>query len=112
MVNHFRGLLQLYQDASIYHAVGQVVRYGILVVGYVGYPVVTAYVVKAEDVETVEPEPDVAQEFCTTQMVVFVVDEAVVHADIKATIGWCSEAVAFQTRVWRAKRKAVGEGCL
>ena len=45
MVNHFRGLLQLYQDASVYHAVGQVVRYGILVVGYVGYPVVTAYVV-------------------------------------------------------------------
>ena len=70
---------KFHQDTGIYHAAREVVGDGVLVVRDVGYPVVAADVVEAEDVETVQPEPDIAQHVAAAQVMVFIVDEAVVR---------------------------------
>ena len=78
----------------------------------VGNPIVAADVVEAEDVEAVESEPDVAEHLAAAQVLVLVVDEPVVHADVETPIGWCTEGVALQTCMWRAEGKSVGNGGL
>ena len=50
----FNCQLQLHEDAGVYHAACQVVGDGVLMVRDVRYPVVTADVVEAEDVEAVQ----------------------------------------------------------
>ena len=66
-------------------------------VGDVRNPIVAADVVEAEDVEAIQSEPNVAKVVATAQMMVFVVDEAVVHADVEALVGGCSEGVPLQS---------------
>ena len=50
----FFPVLQLHEDAGVYHAACQVVGDGVLMVRDVRYPVVAADVVEAEDVEAVQ----------------------------------------------------------
>ena len=78
----------------------------------VGYPVVAAYVVEAEDVEAVEAKPNVTQHLTTAEVLVFVVDKTVVHTDVEASVSRSTEGVSLQTCVWWAERQAVGKGGL
>ena len=78
----------------------------------VGYPIVTADVVEAEDVEAVEAEPDVAQIPETTEMLVFVVNQTIVHTDIKTTVGRSTEGIALESCMWWSERQSVGKGGL
>ena len=104
--------LHLYLDAGVYHAACQVVGDGVLVVRDVGYPVVAADVVEAEDVEAIDTEPDVAQELAAAKMTVLVVDETIVHADVETAVGWGAEDVSLQSCMGRAEGQSASKACL
>jgi hypothetical protein len=47
-------LLEFYIDTEVEHTAGKVVGYGILVVLHVCDPIISAYVVEAEDIQAIQ----------------------------------------------------------
>ena len=94
---------KLYQQSCVHARAREIIRYGIAVVLGVGNPVVGVHIVDAEDVEGVEAEPYIAEGALPPlgDVALFVVHEAVAHANIHTTVGWSTEDMSLTTRVGR-----------
>ena len=55
-------MLELEEDAAVYLPSCEIVRDGVLLVGYIGNPIVGVYIIDAEQVETVDAYPDVLED--------------------------------------------------
>ena len=95
-------------------AAGEVVGDGVLLVGDVGNPEVGGDIVEAEDVEAVDAEPHVAEaaQEGLAVVFVFVVQQAVAHADVRTAVGGGAEDHLLQTGVGRTEGEASGKGHL
>lgn len=76
--------LEFNPDSPVDLSPGEVVRYGVLVVGDIGDPVVGVDIVDAEEVETVDAEPDGLAEGMVMALAQI---EEVGHADVGTAVG-------------------------
>ena len=106
----FFTLLEFHQYACVDSSAGEVVGHGVVVVVDVLYPIVGVDIVDAEDVERVNAQPDVLEvPACSgAVMPVLVVEQAVGHSNVHATVGRSLEDMLLASAVWRAEWKAVG----
>ena len=89
MKNHYYLVLKFQKNAGIELSAGKIIRYGVLLAGYICHPVIAVYVVYAEEVETIYPQH---------------------HTDICTAIGGGTETVGLQLSVGCCKRKTIGKG--
>ena len=80
-------------DSGIYLSASEIIGDGPLAVGDVGYPVITTYIRDAEEVQTVDAEPEVLEASPVS-------DGAVAHADVGTFISRSSELLLLQASVW------------
>ena len=108
MKNHYYLVLKFQKNAGIELSAGKIIRYGVLLTGYICHPVIAVYVVYAEEVEAIYPQHYILQEgFLLTAAVV---EQLITHTDICTAIGGGTETVGFQLSVGCCKRKAIGKG--
>ena len=102
--------LELHQYSCVDEAACEVVGYGIVVVVDVLYPIVGVYIVDAQDVECVNTKPHVLEPAAYAGAVVafFVVEQAVGHSNVHATVGRRLKYMLLASAVWRAEWKAIG----
>ena len=100
--------LEIYGYLAVDLPTRQIVGHGPLPVGDVSYPIVTVDIRDAEEVEAVEPYPDVLDCGAAGTVVRTVGQET--HADVGTLIGWRTESLLFQSSVRRAEGQAVGIG--
>ena len=92
----------------VHLSASQIIWYGILLIRYISNPVERVDVVDAEQVQTVDAEPDVAE--YAFSLLPFVVKQPVAHTDVSPFVCRCPERVAFQFSVWSGERQSVGIG--
>ena len=86
----------------------EIVGNGILLVGYVGNPVVRVHVVDAEQVESVNAEPDVAED-ALLLLLLLVVQQPVAHADVDALVGGHAVGRVVEAAMGSAEGQTVGK---
>ena len=90
-------MLEFYEHSSVQLSARQVIRNGILLASYIGYPIVTVHVVDAKEVEAVHAERHIFEE-CLVLMVL-VVEKLIAHTDVGTAIGWGAKLVGLQFSV-------------
>ena len=86
-------VLKFQENAGIELATRQIIRHGILLVGYIGYPIVAVHVVDAEEVQTIYSQHHILQEVLLLPAAV--VEQLITHTDICTAIGGGTEAVGL-----------------
>ena len=86
------------EDSAIYLSACQIIRYCILLVGYVCYPVIAVDVVDTEEIEAIYTQPDILKD--TLLGALAVVEQAIAHTDVGTFVGWCSEGIGLLFSVW------------
>ena len=99
--------LEIYGYLAVDLPTRQIVGHGPLPVGDVSYPIVTVDIRDAEEVEAVEPYPDVLDCGAAGTVVRTVGQET--HADVGTLIGRCAELLLFESSMWGTEGQAVGK---
>ena len=78
----------MHRDAAVDLQAGEIVGHGVLRIADVGDPVVGVDVLDAQEIEGIESEPYVLEDFAEAvlNVPVFVFDEAVTHAHVHALV--------------------------
>ena len=108
MKNHYYLVLKFQKNAGIELSAGKIIRYGVLLTGYICHPVIAVYVVYAEEVETIYPQHHILQEGLL--LTAAVVEQLIAHTDICTAIGGGTETVGLQLSVRCCERKTIGKG--
>lgn len=94
-------MLELEEDTAVYLPSCEIVRDGVLLVGYIGNPVVGVYIIDAEQIEAVDAYPYVLKYRFLVSLLVVECTET--HTDIGTLICGCTERHNVESAVWCAK---------
>ena len=100
-------VLKFQKNTGIELSAGKIIRYGVLLAGYISHPVIAVYVVYAEEVEAIYPQHHILQEGLL--LTAAVVEQLITHTDICTAIGGGTETVGLQLSVGCCKRKTIGK---
>ena len=87
---------------AIHLSSSKIVGNGPLLVGNIGYPIVTVHIGDAEQIQAIDTEPQVLEHFT-------LLDGPEAHADIGSFVGRCAELLTFESAVGRTKWQSVGK---